>query len=149
MGSEPPTLAALPPELIQSVAEFLDSDDLACFSLCNHQLFTFLQAQRRRRRTHCENALPFEDDHVRMSIVKRLERDLPNYFTCHTCNKLHRCDAQTVLVSVGQTSGEPANFPVLARCLSGPGQKAWGFACFLGCTQFPALTFASHIFSSP
>lgn len=132
MGSEPPTLEALPPELILSIAEFLDSDDLTCFSLCSRQLFTFLQTQRRRRRTHYENAMPFEDDHVRTSIVKRLERDLPNYFACHTCIILHRCDDSNCFGLTGPNFLRTSQLPCLGTLPEWPWSKGMGLRLFPG-----------------
>ena len=87
MDSEPPTLVALPPERILLMADYLDPDELACVSLCNRQLFTLLQAQHRRQRT--PQLSPREEQQIRVSILTRLERDIPNYFVCHSCKFLH------------------------------------------------------------
>lgn len=113
MDSEHPTLAALPPELILLIADFLNPDDLACVSLCNRQLITFLQAQRRRQRT--PQLSPREEQQIRMSILTRLERDLPNYFVCHSCNFLHSYDGSDGLGICGPHFQGICPLPCLRR----------------------------------
>lgn len=78
------TLAGLPPELLLSISDFLPLVDLICFSLCNHRL---LELSRRQI-----NRLPPRIKDDKLSILIRLERDLPGYFACDVCNRVHRYD---------------------------------------------------------
>jgi hypothetical protein len=93
MTSQPTTLAGLPPVLISFIAEALAPEDLACLSLCNHQLSTFLEPQRSHLRSENNDRwLSTEQEQIRMAILHRLERDLPNNFACHICFLLHKYD---------------------------------------------------------
>ncbi|KAJ5415424.1 hypothetical protein N7465_004119 [Penicillium sp. CMV-2018d] len=78
------TLAGLPPELLLSISDFLPVVDLVCFSLCNRRFFALSQRQITRLPPHTQ------DD--TLSILNRLERDTPEYFSCEMCNILHRYD---------------------------------------------------------
>ena len=78
------TLAGLPPELLLSISDFLPVVDLVCFSLCNRRFFALSQRQIKR--------LPPRTQDDTLSILNRLERDTPEYFSCDMCNILHRYD---------------------------------------------------------
>ncbi|CAP91590.1 Pc13g05210 [Penicillium rubens Wisconsin 54-1255] len=78
------TLAGLPPELLLSISDFLPVVDLVCFSLCNRRFFALSQRQIKR--------LPPRTQDDILSILNRLERDTPEYFSCEMCNILHRYD---------------------------------------------------------
>lgn len=98
MASEPTTLAGLPPVLISFIAEILAPEDLACLSLCNHQLSTVLEPQRSHLRSENKGRrFSTEQKQVKMAILQRLECDLPNYFACHTCFLLHKYDGSQYL----------------------------------------------------
>lgn len=98
MTSQPTTLAGLPPGLISFIAEVLAPEDQACLSLCNHQLSTALEPQRSHLRSENKGRwLSTEQEQVRMAILHRLERDLPNYFACHCCFLLHKYDGSQYL----------------------------------------------------
>jgi len=75
------TLAGLLPELLLSIADSLPRDDVTCLSLCSHRLFSLFHDR-------CHPVLHTQ----KLSILKRLERDLPNYFICHICYLLHEFD---------------------------------------------------------
>lgn len=76
------TLAGLLPELVLSISDFLPIVDLICFSVCNHRL-----RELSLRQMH--QLLPLTQDD-KLSILTRLERDLPEYFACEVCKLLHR-----------------------------------------------------------
>ncbi|CRL30144.1 Cyclin-like F-box [Penicillium camemberti] len=78
------TLAGLPPELLLSISDFLPVVDLVCFSVCNRRFFALSQRQIKR--------LPPRTQDDTLSILNRLERDTPEYFSCEMCNILHRYD---------------------------------------------------------
>lgn len=78
------TLAGLPPELLLSISDFLPLVDLICFSVCNHRLLELSLRQI--------NRLPPLTQDDKLSILTRLEQDLPGYFACDVCNLLHRYD---------------------------------------------------------
>ncbi|KGO39716.1 hypothetical protein PEX1_001250 [Penicillium expansum] len=78
------TLAGLPPELLLSISDFLPLVDLICFFLCNHRLLELSQRQIKR--------LPPPTKYNKLSILNRLERDIPEYFACDFCYLLHRYD---------------------------------------------------------
>ena len=79
-------LARLPPELILSIIDFLALPDIICFSLCSHRLLQLCQGHIKRL---SPSPTAGED---KLSILTRLERDQPEYFTCEVCNLLHKFD---------------------------------------------------------
>lgn len=70
----------LPLELFLSICDLLPYEDLVCFSLCNHGLFNLLKAQKRRM-SHTRDDI--------LSLINRLEQDLPGHFACEICLILH------------------------------------------------------------
>lgn len=79
-------LARLPPELILSIIDFLTLPDIICFSLCNHRLLQLCQGHIKRL---SPSPIAVED---KLSVLTRLERDQPEYFTCKVCKLLHKFD---------------------------------------------------------
>lgn len=77
----PNLLSAFPAELILAIADSMPPNDVICFSLCDHRLFSLLH---KRPATRLGTSATLE-------LLRRLERDLPNHFTCHCCITLHRC----------------------------------------------------------
>ena len=77
------SLAALPTELILSIADFLPLADLICLSMCSHRLRQILLRPISR--------LPRTDNH-KFLVLNRLERDIPRYFACDVCHSLHLFD---------------------------------------------------------
>lgn len=107
------TLAGLPPELLLSISDFLPPVDLICFSLCNHRLLELSLRQI--------NRLPPLTQDDKLSILTRLERDLPGYFACDVCNLLHRYDGSE---SFG-LSGLPHQRTCRLPCVRVPGWDQW------------------------
>lgn len=83
-------LGRLPVELLLSITDFLPSVDLICFSLCNHRLFELFLGPG-------ANRLPLSTRYKRLSLLNRLERDLPKYLACDICTILHRYDGSESL----------------------------------------------------
>ncbi|CAG8890065.1 unnamed protein product [Penicillium egyptiacum] len=77
------TLAELSPRLLLSISDHLPLVDFICFSLCNRRLLALsLRQTNRLPRTKDDN----------LSILIRLEGDLPRYFACDVCNLIHQYD---------------------------------------------------------
>jgi hypothetical protein len=75
------------------IAGFLAPEDLVCFSLCNRQIYRFFPSQRSRVRVQYKSHYSTEEDkNIRLSILSRLDRDWPSYFTCYYCHHLHKYD---------------------------------------------------------
>jgi hypothetical protein len=88
---DPNTLPGLPPELLVSISDFLYSADLICLSLCNRRLFAVLDRQRKRL------TLPLYRSSGKLCVLGKLARDLPNYFICEVCIRLHKYDGSKCL----------------------------------------------------
>ncbi|CAG8393582.1 unnamed protein product [Penicillium salamii] len=77
----PNLLAVLPDELILSIADFIQPNDVLCFSLCDHRIFSLLR----------ERQAPRLGRSATLELLQRLERDLPHHFVCYRCITLHHC----------------------------------------------------------
>ncbi|KAJ6002660.1 hypothetical protein N7451_005207 [Penicillium sp. IBT 35674x] len=62
------------------VKEHLSPIDTACLALCNHNLERFLKPAAQHLST---------DSHLRMEFLTRLSRDVPEYYSCFMCARLH------------------------------------------------------------
>ena len=98
------TLAGLPVELLLLITDLLPVDDLICVSLCSRRLFIINNPQYPSTQPSKELKLP---------ILRRLERDLPNYFICYKCFILHRLDGS----KTSGISGPIVHFTCPLRCL--------------------------------
>lgn len=78
-------LARLPVELLKSIINLLPTVDIICFSLCNHRICELVLGQGANRRYRIRITQT-------VSLLNRLERDLPKYFACDNCLLLHRYD---------------------------------------------------------
>lgn len=79
------TLPGLPSKLLFNIFDLLPPVDIKCLSLCNRRLYKLSPAYYR----------PFSPALARtekLSILARLERDLPEYFACYICQRLHKYD---------------------------------------------------------
>ncbi|KAJ5638821.1 hypothetical protein N7528_001211 [Penicillium herquei] len=86
------TLPGLPPELLLYISDFLAPIDLVCFAMCNRRILDLSQRQISR--------LSPSESKSKLSVLARLERDLPETFTCKFCQTLHRCDVFTEKISI-------------------------------------------------
>lgn len=77
------TLLDLPPELLFQIAAFLSDITLKSLSLCNKRLHQLL---KKHERLH--SFTKFQS----LLMLVRLERDLPQFFSCYICQKLHKYD---------------------------------------------------------
>ena len=81
------SLEDLPYELIQLVASFLPTGSAASLALCNRSMTRILGTH------YWEGLKCHSQGEQRKRFLFALERDLPNYFFCHYCSKLHHKDA--------------------------------------------------------
>lgn len=80
---KPHTLNGLPVELILSILDLLELEDILCLSMCNRQLFRALSRKRKL-------FPPAEGS--RLEVLDRIVHDLPNHFLCDPCSILHMFD---------------------------------------------------------
>lgn len=100
------TLAGLPLELLLSITRLLPLDDWICLALCNRGLYAIFDQRTNAARMSKRDNLP---------VLRRLERDLPNYFLCYVCYVLHRYDGTECIGLSGSRSE----------------QKRWFLPCFV------------------
>lgn len=84
---KPRALTDLPVELLWMISEHLSPADVACLTLCSHHLI------------HCFIKSAFHGipngrtggsgDDTRIDLLSRLSRDLPQYYLCYACLRLH------------------------------------------------------------
>lgn len=101
METHEPLLTSLPVELVLITAEFLYPVDVVCLSLCSRKL-RFLFGEKHRELLQAQpgeswirKVLPGPGNtwnQDRESFLLRLSRDLPRYFFCFTCSRLHPCE---------------------------------------------------------
>ncbi|KAJ5868842.1 hypothetical protein N7534_003395 [Penicillium rubens] len=86
---DPAALTDLPLELLWMISEHLSLVDLACLALGNHRLLSSLAgtAFRDFTNTNGRNGNPTDD--ARIKLLSRLSRDLPQYYLCFICLRLH------------------------------------------------------------
>jgi hypothetical protein len=75
-------LSGLPPELIILIASMLSIQSAACLSLCNRAMSQILGPNIWR-------CLKLQTSKIRASFLFDLSKDLPQYFVCYACIKLH------------------------------------------------------------
>ena len=80
----PNSLNGLPMELILSISDLLQPNDILCLSLCNHRLFMALH--------HNKTTFPQPTGSDKLALLHQIERDLPHHFLCYCCIVLHRFD---------------------------------------------------------
>lgn len=91
----PPTTAAtnlnlLPPELLLLISQHLSPVDSTCLALCSRRLFTL--PFRDLMYSPCPQGGPgglAADDDLRVDLLTRLSRGLPEYYLCYACLRLH------------------------------------------------------------
>jgi hypothetical protein len=86
--SRPSAFNRLPVELFPSIAEFISSTDLLCFSLVNKRLYRALDLERKLLWL-----LSPLTGKRKLSLLYRLERDNPSYYVCDHCVVLHKYNA--------------------------------------------------------
>jgi hypothetical protein len=85
-NTDAPRLSNLPPELIILIASLLSTQSAACLSLCNRAMSQILGPNIWR-------CLNLQDPEMRASFLSDLSKDLPQYFVCYLCVKLHASSA--------------------------------------------------------
>ena len=81
-----PKLSNLPLELIIMIAEMASTQSAACLSLCNRAMSQILGPNIWR-------CLSLQSPEIRASFLYDLSKDLPQYFVCYRCVKLHASSA--------------------------------------------------------
>lgn len=76
---KPHTLNGLPVELILSISDLHELEDILCLSMCNRRLFGALS---------CKRKLIPPTEGSRLVVLDRIVRDLPNHFLCYPCDVL-------------------------------------------------------------
>lgn len=89
----PPTTAAtnldhLPPELLLLISQYLSPVDSTCLALCSHRLFP-LPFRDILYRPFPQGGLRSPADDLRIDLLTRLTRHLPEYYLCYACMRLH------------------------------------------------------------
>ncbi|CAG7969549.1 unnamed protein product [Penicillium nalgiovense] len=103
---EPDTLNGLPLELIISISDLLEPEDMLCLSMCNRRLFGALSCKRK--------LLP-STEYDKLEVPCRLERDLPNHFLCWSCEILHKFDRPEWYTVSDRYSEWPSRLPCASR----------------------------------
>lgn len=75
-------LSDLPPELIILIASMLSARSAACFSLCSRAMCQILGP-------NIWHYLNLQNPEIRASFLSDLSKDLPQYFVCYHCVRLH------------------------------------------------------------
>jgi hypothetical protein len=79
-------LLDLPPEVLLSIADFLPTTSASCLALCNRLLSRILGPR-------VWTSLQHQEQVDRIAFLSALAKDLPQYFVCHHCVRLHRSSA--------------------------------------------------------
>lgn len=91
----PPTTVAtnldlLPPELLLLISQYLSPVDSTCLTLCSRRLFTLpLRDLLYGSSRLGDLGSPAGD--LRIELLTRLSRQLPEYYLCYACLRLHLC----------------------------------------------------------
>ncbi|OQE79861.1 hypothetical protein PENNAL_c0049G06879 [Penicillium nalgiovense] len=83
----PTALTDLPLELLWMISEHSLPVDLASLALGNHRLLSSFAGTAFRDFTNGRNGNPTDD--ARIKLLSRLSRDLPQYYLCFICLRLH------------------------------------------------------------
>lgn len=88
----PPTTATNldlhPPELLLLISQYLSPVDSTCLALCSHRLFALpFRGMLYRPFPQGDRESPAED--LRLDLLTRLSRHLPEYYLCYACMRLH------------------------------------------------------------
>lgn len=90
---KPMTLTALPPELLLTIADHLLPADRGCLALCSRKLLDVLFSSRDQLKECFRVILPdplyVDINDTRINFLAQLSRDVPQYYLCYGCLKLH------------------------------------------------------------
>ena len=89
-ASRPTTLIGLPVELLLLISEFLSPSDIACLAVCNYRLMgLFTSEESASLNGRLPKCLPGDMEDERSLFLTRLSLDLPEYYLCSICLRLH------------------------------------------------------------
>lgn len=81
-------LDLLAPELLLLISQYISPVDSTCLALCNYRLFTLPFRDILYSPLHQASTKTPADD-LRIELLTRLTRRLPEYYPCHACIRLH------------------------------------------------------------
>jgi hypothetical protein len=106
---EPGRLNGLPLELLLSISDLLEPEDVICLSMCNRRLFEALKFKRTLLSS------TEDDEYNKLEVPRRLERDLPNHFFCWICDILHKFDGPEWFALSDGYSGSFSRLPCVSK----------------------------------
>jgi len=87
--NRPTTLIGLPVELLLLISEFLSPADIVCLAVCNHSLMALFVSDSTPLEDRLPKGLPGAMGDERSLFLTRLSLDLPQYYLCSVCLRLH------------------------------------------------------------
>jgi hypothetical protein len=88
--NRPSALIGLPVELLLLIADFLSPADIACLAVCNHGLMALFASENSASfNGRLRPASPGSMQAERALFLTRLSFDLPEYYLCSVCLRLH------------------------------------------------------------
>lgn len=86
---KPTVLTDLPLELLTMISCHLSPIDVACLALGNHHLLYCFGVTAFKGFSNGRSRTPTPTDDARIELLSRLSRDLPQYYLCFICLRLH------------------------------------------------------------
>ncbi|KAH8435363.1 uncharacterized protein LDX57_012992 [Aspergillus melleus] len=86
---KPTVLTDLPLELLLMISDHLSVVDIACLALCNHHLMASLIEMKSAFDRFSSSRAVDLNDAVRIEFMSRLALDMPPYYPCFGCLRLH------------------------------------------------------------
>lgn len=84
------TLDKLPPELVFLISSYLSPVDAFCLALCSHHFMAFfLDSDELLGKSFPGIHTGGLGENLRIDLLTRLARHLPQYYLCHACLRLH------------------------------------------------------------
>ncbi|KAI9036107.1 uncharacterized protein KD926_002439 [Aspergillus affinis] len=87
---KPTVLTDLPLELLLMISDHLSVVDIACLALCNYHLMASFIDTKSAFDNFSKRRIIDLNDAVRIEFMTRLAHDLPPYYLCFGCLRLHR-----------------------------------------------------------
>ncbi|KAJ5341443.1 hypothetical protein N7541_010567 [Penicillium brevicompactum] len=86
---KPLVLTELPLELLWMISGHLSPADSACLALCNHYLLRCFEGTFSKNFSNGRSSTPSPTDDARIELLTRLSYNLPQYYLCNICLRLH------------------------------------------------------------
>lgn len=130
-AQRPTNLPDLPLELLLLISEHLSLVDVACLSLCNHDLMECFASRAEHSFTQYIPNTRGPEDERRIVFLTSLSRDLPQYYLCYSCLRLHPWRS----VALPKPWFDPR------QCFKSMDDKYWPLTRPLTLDHFPTYTF--------